>query len=435
MNWFKISLQLNKYPINRAQTMLRSIKGIPEKEYGVYLAAQRQKIVEYHLEKNNYYKEFFRGAPFEDWEKVPVMQKSDLQRPVSERLSRSFNKKNCYIGKTSGSSGHPFIFAKDRLSHAFTWAEFIERYHWVDINLNSSLQARFYGIPLDFYGNLQERFKDRMSLRRRFNIFDLSDFKMETFLNRFKRFTFDYINGYTSAILLFAKYLSRKELVLKEICPTLKVCIVTSEKLFESDKKLIESSFGIPVINEYGASEVGLIAFENTKGEWVVNSEGLFVEILDDQNRTLPNGQEGRVVITSLYNKAHPMIRYDIGDTGSLSEDSTLKKPLLKTLTGRTNDIAKLANGKVVPGLTFYYVTKSIIEDAGAIKEFVIFQTALDKFKIEYVSEQEFTPVQIKKILAAIETFVGKDLVVEFEQKQFLKRDQSGKLKQFTSLL
>ena len=435
MNWFKISLQLNKYPINRAEEMLRSIQEIPEEKYGDYLGEQRQKIVDYHLDKNTYYQEFFGSSKFENWEQVPVMKKSDLQRPVAERLSRSFNKKNSYIGKTSGSSGHPFIFAKDRLSHAITWAEFIDRYHWVDINLNSSLQARFYGIPLDFYGNLQERFKDRVSLRRRFNIFDLSDFKMETFLNRFKRSPFDYINGYTSAILLFAKYLNRKSLVLKEICPTLKVCIVTSEKLFESDKKLIECSFGIPVINEYGASEVGLIAFENRKGEWIVNSEGLYIEILDDQNRVLPNGQEGRVVITSLYNKAHPMIRYDIGDTGSLSEDSTFKKPILKTLTGRTNDIAKLANGKVVPGLTFYYVTKSIIEDAGTIKEFVIFQTALDKFKIEYVSEHPFTPVQIHKILAAIETFVGKDLVVEFEQKQFLKRNQSGKLKQFTSLI
>jgi phenylacetate-CoA ligase len=39
---------------------------------------------------------------------------------------------------------------------------------------------------------------------------------------------------------------------------------------------------GIPIINEYGASELDLIAFQNPEGEWQVNAETLFVEILDE---------------------------------------------------------------------------------------------------------------------------------------------------------
>ena len=435
MNWFKISLQLNKFPINRAQKLVREIQDIPEEEFEDYVQNRRKAIVNYHLSNNSYYKNFFGDKEFLDWEEVPVMQKSDLQRPLQERLSKNYNKKNSYVGKTSGSSGHPFIFAKDRFCHAVTWAEFIDRYKWININLNKSLQARFYGIPLDFYGNLTERFKDQVSLRRRFNVFDLSEKKMEEFLIRFKKSEFDYINGYTSAILLFAKFLKKRKIVLKQTCPSLKICIVTSEKLFENDKLLIEEAFGIPVVNEYGASEVGLIAFENPNGDWIVNAESLFIEILDENNHILPHGEEGRIVITSLYNKAHPMIRYDIGDTGTLAKNSTHKHPILLNLTGRTNDVARLADGKVVPGLTFYYVTKSIIEDAGSIKEFLIVQTALDKFKIEYVSENEFTEVQVQKILSAIETFVGKNLHVEFEKMPLLKRNKSGKLKQFTSII
>ena len=80
------------------------------------------------------------------------------------------------------------------------------------------------------------------------------------------------------------------------------------------------------------------------------------------------------------------MIRYDIGDIGTLAKNSTYKHPVLLNLTGRTNDVARLADGKGCPGLTFYYVTKSIIEDAGSIKEFLIVQTELVKFKIEYVN-------------------------------------------------
>ena len=116
--------------------------------------------------------------------------------------------------------------------------------------------------------------------------------------------------------------------------------------LFEDDKALMETQFGVPVINEYGASELDLIAFQNPKNQWQVNSETLFVEILDKGNNPLPYGEEGKIVITSLYNKAHPFIRYDIGDVGVLSKQSTLKKPILKKLIGRTNDIAILPSGK-----------------------------------------------------------------------------------------
>ncbi|MCB7481880.1 phenylacetate--CoA ligase family protein [Christiangramia sediminis] len=435
MDWFKLSLQLNKFPIERAQKTLEEIQNIPERDYTEYQKKRKNAIIDYHIQHNDFYREFFKWDGFDDWKHVPIMKKSDLQHPLKERLSSTYNTKTAYIGKTSGSSGHPFIFAKNRFAHALSWAGFQDRYRWYDIDLNKSLQARFYGIPLDFYGNIQERLKDRISLRRRFNIFDLSEKKMEAFLERFKNSDFNYLNGYTSAIVLFARFLKDKGLILKELCPSLNICIVTSERLFEKDKELIESSLGVPVINEYGASEVGLIAFEDSENQWIVNSEDLYIEILDDDDNILPYGNEGRVVITSLYNKAHPMIRYDIGDIGCLSEKSTLKKPILEKLIGRTNDIARLPDGKVVPGLTFYYVTKTIIEDNGHIKEFVIIQTEMDEFKIEYVSKHEFTHDQRSKILEAIATYVGENLKIVFERKDILKRSRSGKLKQFTSHL
>lgn len=213
----------------------------------------------------------------------------------------------------------------------------------------------------------------------------------------------------------------------------MKCCVVTSEMLFDDDKKLLEKQFGVPVVNEYGASELDLIAFQNPDGEWQVNSETLFVEILDDDNAVLPNGKEGRIVITSLYNKAHPFIRYDIGDVGILDEKSTFKKPILKKLIGRTNDIAILPSGKKSPGLTFYYVTKSIIEDDGNVKEFVIKQTKIDTFDIEYVSKIELTSIQIKNIEKAIATYLESGLTFKFTRKSTLERSKSGKLKQFIS--
>ncbi|TRX26956.1 phenylacetate--CoA ligase family protein [Flavobacterium franklandianum] len=436
---FDFSLKINGFPMKEAKAELQKIQFIPEQEFEAFIENKKQEIVDYHLKNNSSYQNLVGKTTFNTWNDLPIMTKKDFQKPLIERLSKGFSLKNVYVNKTSGSSGDPFIFAKDKFSHALTWANIINRFSWYGIDFNSSFQARFYGIPLDFIGNKKERFKDFFSNRFRFPIFDLSDVVLEGFLNEFKTRKFDYINGYTSSIVLFAKFLQQKNIVLKTICPTLKVCVVTSEMLFDEDKILLEKQFGVPVVNEYGASELDLIAFQSrsfgTNGEWQVNSETLFVEILDEYNTVLPYGVAGRVVITSLFNKAHPFIRYDIGDIGILDKKSTSKKPILQQLIGRTNDIAILPSGKKSPGLTFYYVTKSIIEDDGNVKEFIIKQTKIDTFEIEYVSQSELNLEQIQKIEAAIALYLEKGLVFTFIRKEKLERSKSGKLKQFVSNL
>lgn len=430
---FDFSLKINGFPIKEAKSEFESILGIPEADYEKYVLGKRKEIVDFHLKNNPFYSNLLEGKISENWEELPVLSKKNLQQPLAERLSKSFSEKNVFKNKTSGSSGEPFVFAKDKYCHALTWASIIYRFGWFGIDFNSSLQARFYGIPLDFIGNRKERFKDFLGHRFRFPIFDLSNAVLEKFLTHFQNKKFDYINGYTSSVVLFAKYLESKNIILKDICPSLKVCIVTSEMLFEQDKILMERQFGIPVVNEYGASELDLIAFENPDGEWQVNSETLFVEILDENNQPVENGKEGRIVITSLYNKAHPFIRYDIGDIGILDEKSTFKKPILKQLIGRTNDIAILPSGKKSPGLTFYYVTKSIIEDDGNVKEFIIKQTKIDSFEIQYVSDKELSKEQVSKIEEAIALYLEPDLKFVFYRKDSLERTNRGKLKQFES--
>ena len=435
LNWFSLSLQLNRFPIKKARKALKEIQEIPEPEYAAYVEQKKKEIVDCHLKGNPFYREFFGNREFTTWQEVPIMTKEDLQRPLEERLSEGYNPKKVYVSKTSGSSGHPFIFAKNRFCHALSWAEFIDRYSWYGIDLDKSVQARFYGIPLDRFGYFKERIKDRFGFRYRFPIFNLNEDRMEEFLSDFRKKSFDYINGYTSSIVLFAKFLQKKKVNLKKISPNLKLCIVTSEMLFEEDKNLMEKQFGVPVVNEYGASELGLLAFENRDHQWVFNSETMYVEIVNDTNEILPYGEEGRIVVTSLYNHAHPFIRYDIGDTGILEPGSSLKKPVLKQLTGRTNDVAVLPSGRVVPGLTFYYVTKSIIEDDGLVKEFIVQQTAPEEFRIVYVAEQELSEKKLSAIKNAMDTYLEEGLIVKFSHQTSLKRNKRGKLRQFESLI
>ncbi len=434
MRLFDISLFLKRFPIKRAKEELLQISEIKEADYESFLNAKKTEIVNYHLKHNSFYRDSVNGD-YTTWKSLPVLKKKDYQIPLKERLSKGFSEKNVYINKTSGSSGNPIRFAKDKYSHAMTWAYHMERFGWYGINFNSSLQARYYGIPLDMIENKTVRLKDVLAKRHRFSINDLSKKALDKMLNVYKKKPFDYINGYTSSIVLFAKYLKEKKVVLKTVCPTLKVCIVTSEMLFEDDKTLLEKQLGVPVVNEYGCSEAGVIAFTNKEGEWEVDSKTLFVEILDEEDREVPLGEEGRIVITSLHNKAHPFIRYEIGDYGALSEKSTLKKPILKKLVGRTNDFAILPSGKKAAGMIFYVITKKIMEESGNIKEFKVIQTKINTFEINYVSDNELTQEKKAFITKTLEQFLESELTFIFSRKEQLDRSESGKLKQFVSMV
>ncbi|MDH7913700.1 phenylacetate--CoA ligase family protein [Winogradskyella sp. SYSU M77433] len=435
MRLFDFSLKFNGFEIDKAKEALSKIQSQSDEDFISYIENQKKRIVSYHLEHNAFYKNFGKSIDINNWESVPVMTKRHLQQPLEKRLSDNYTAKNVYVNKTSGSSGDPFIFAKNKWCHALTWAEIMNRFGWFGIDFNTSKQARFYGIPLDKKGYYKERLKDWFGNRYRFSVFDLSDRAFENVLSKFKSTNFDYINGYTSSIVQFAKFLKRKNVVLKTICQSLKVCVVTSEMLFDEDKILLETQFGVPVVNEYGASELDLIAFQNPKDQWQVNNDTLFVEILDENNTVLPNGKEGRIVITSLYNKAHPFIRYDLGDVGILSEQSTPNKPILKKLIGRTNDIAVLPSGKTAAGLTFYYITKSVIENDGNVSEFVVEQKTIDTFEISYVSNNALSEERQKFITKEMERYLESGIKVIFNRVNKLNRSKSGKLKQFSSKL
>lgn len=432
MNFTDFSLLLNNYPIFKAKRTLKKIQRIEIENFDTYIRSRKEKIVTFHLKNNLFYKSILENKIPENWNSLPILTKSDLQQPLKERLSKGFTLKSVYVNKTSGSSGHPFYFAKDKFTHALTWA--IIQHRFGSHGIYGEKQARYYGLPKERVPRSKELLKDFFLNRYRFDVFDLSDLALEGWLQKYKQTKFVYVNGYTTVILAFAKFLISKNIVLKDVCSTLKACVVTSEMCFEKDKIRIEKAFGIPVINEYGASELDLIAFQNKENRWMINTESLFVEILDENNNPLPDGEVGKIVITSLYNKAHPFIRYEVGDVGSI-ERINQKNVVLEKLEGRREDLVYLPEGKVAPGLTFYYVTKTVMEDSNQVKEIKIIQTNMDTFEIHYVAIKEFRDDQKLKIKEALKSYFKSDLNLLFIKCTHLKRNKSGKLKQFTSLI
>lgn len=430
MNWiFKITLMINGFPIRKAKKEFYLDQGISKKQ-------QADLIFRFHSKNNLFYQSFLRlkhSEKNENWNDIPVISKKDFQINIDEILTSGLKKSELHIHNTSGSTGTPFYFAKDKFCHAMNWAEIDHLLLKHGINIGSSKQARFYGIPLSGVKYYKERLKDYLANRVRFPVFDLSDAKLTTVLNAFRCEKFEYINGYTSSLVVFAKFLIERNIVLKEICPSIKVVFPTSEVVDDIDRSTMEKAFGVPVRNEYGAAELDILAFEDEDGDFVLNEETLYIEILDDNNQPVEPGIEGKVIVTSLYNKAMPFIRYELGDRAILSNKIKNGNRVLEKVVGRTNDIIKLPSGNISPGLTFYYISKKLLESGGRIKEFIIIQKALDTFLFKYVANEVLLNSEKLEIQKAMDLYLEPGLVCEFLQCEFIERTKAGKLKHFFS--
>jgi len=434
MNFFPLVLKLQGYSFKKAERYLSGIQKYKLDKFDQWHDEMRWKKFEYHYDNNIAYRDFVTNQAKKRptaWDEIPILTKKWLQQTLKEIMTSGLRTRDLYLSNTSGSSGHPFFFAKDKFCHAMTWALIIDRYRWHGVEYGNSLQARFYGVSLDINQNLSERLKDFISARNRFKVFDLSDIALNGFIDKFSALKFDYINGYTSVLVVFAKYLISKKLILKAICPTLKVAITTSEVLDDSDRDILNKGFGVPVVNEYGASELDIIAFEDQDQDWIISNENIFIEIVDDNGKPLPDGETGRIIVTSLHNRAMPFIRYEIGDIGSISKRRKGRYQILESLQGRTNDVIALRGGKRAPGLTFYYISKKLLEEGGIIKEFIIKQKSIDHFHFEYVAASDLSEKTVDQIKRAMADYLQPGLKVSFSRFDHLERNKAGKLMHF----
>ena len=134
----------------------------------------------------------------------------------------------------------------------------------------------------------------------------------------------------------------------------LKAIVSTAETLTERQKAILESVFGCPVANEYGARDAGILAYSCPKGRLHISAENILIEVLDPITlRPLPVGGTGLLAVTDLNNFAQPRLRYLLGDVGSLSAipckcGRTL--PVLNKLEGREDAMLLGENGQIVHG-------------------------------------------------------------------------------------
>ena len=105
----------------------------------------------------------------------------------------------------------------------------------------------------------------------------------------------------------------------------------------------------------------------------------------------------------------------------------------LKGLKGRTNDTIILPSGKKSAGLTFYYISRSILEKSGVLKEFIIRQEALDSFVFDVVTDRDLTDDEKIQIQQNLEKYLETGLKCKINRVDKIIRPSNGKLKHFYS--
>ena len=123
-------MKIAGYDIDRAAKNLYYIRSLPRGEKNRLAESVKWDIAKFHFKNNDFYNNKLKNNLPKKWEELPIMQKTDYQQSINELLSNEYTKNNTYIANTSGSSGKPFFYAKNKSAHAITWALAEDRYKW-----------------------------------------------------------------------------------------------------------------------------------------------------------------------------------------------------------------------------------------------------------------------------------------------------------------
>lgn len=156
---------------------------------------------------------------------------------------------------------------------------------------------------------------------------------LDEWCTQLREFQPDIIIGYSSAVKILAELVEEGKVTLK-----VSRVITCGESLGASLRNYLEKIFHVPVINFYGASESLVLGVETDAKDDML--------LFDDMN--IIEVENGTMYLTSLYNFAQPLIRYQLTDHLSLQEAVEYAAcPFTRAvgLLGRNEDILWFEDG------------------------------------------------------------------------------------------
>lgn len=387
-------------------------------------------------ESSPYYQNIFSKIGFDpesirsisDLAKLPVLTKQII-KDNSEEI-KPINGNRLVRSNTGGSSGEPltFFLGMERISHDIGAKWRATKWWGVDIG---DVEIVIWGSPIELLAQDKIRqLRDGIFRSHLFPAFEMSEVRLIEFIELVKKKRPAMLFGYPSALAYIASYARQQNINLAKY--GVKVAFVTSERLYDWQRELIQEVFGCPVANGYGGRDAGFIAHECPNKSMHITAEDIVVEILDENNQPVGMGECGEIVITHLASKDYPFIRYKTGDVGALDTrqcECGRSLPVLKSIEGRDTDFIVKPDGTVMHGLALIY----ILREVNGIKQFKITQESINHFYIEIIPDSDFLDDSRLVILNGFRNRLGNDITVNIELVEEIGAERSGKFRYVVS--
>jgi phenylacetate-CoA ligase len=193
------------------------------------------------------------------------------------------------------------------------------------------------------------------------------DLPIESIAKQFSLFEADVLYGYKSQLLQLGEFLIGKGISFKQP----RIVVVAGEIVDAISVKQLHTYFGEQVYFIYGSVEFNNMAYQKVaRQDYQVNEACNFIEQLPPVKNEI-----GEFIVTDFFLKTMPLIRYQIGDAGTISVLGRTK--LIEDISGKIDNYAITSFGKV-----YDFELIHLIEIFPSILRFQIVQKELDCFEI-----------------------------------------------------
>lgn len=264
----------------------------------------------------------------------PRLQRKEVEQWVHDNPDPLQNFRGEFIIiHSSGSSGHVGTFVYDRKAWKVVNSIMAGRLPMPENYPLGKTRSAFYLATHGHFGGVSGAVRMPKAIYDTL-ILSLLDSR-ERVVEQLNGFQPHRLHGYSSSVSMLAELAVQGEL---RIHP--KSLYVGGDHLTPSMEAIIREAWNAPIYSLYSAVESKFLAFKEAgQSEMTVMDDLVIVEVLDEQNRPVQPGEDGRVVLTNLYNYTLPILRYELGDyvvPGPVQRDSPYTT--IRQIKGRVNE-------------------------------------------------------------------------------------------------
>jgi phenylacetate-CoA ligase len=429
---FPMRKSLNRRALEIRRNKLKVMAGTRTEIEGVQRSRLRE-LLSFCSLRNPFYRDRIRRAGLrekldfcpEGLAELPPLTKVDLQECFDRLVSEGVSRERLIENSSGGSTGDPVNLLQDRnfLAESLATAFISDEMQGWDFGARRAL---LWGSPKDcgHLSSAKARLSAYLNNENCYDSFNMGVREMQKFHRELTFFQPDNILAYASSIYLFASFL--RQAGLKPNYP-LRSIISSAETLTDAMRAEVEKCFGAPVYDRYGTREVGAIASECDHHAGLhLHALDHYVEVVDFETGQRIWDKPGRLLITLLTNYAMPLIRYDIGDVGILTEDFCTcgrAAPLVKKLLGRSSDFFVSPSGRLIHG---EYFTHALYGHRG-IRQFQFVQETPTLYRLRIVKNADFQPSSLEAVKRETELVLGQSAEIRFEFVENIPSAASGK--------